>query len=557
VLKRQPAYLAYTQLLPDFIAASEMDRKVEVQNDFHPIAYSGDMLPLENPPLMVSWRGRHVPKDSDDLLTQLDARIVDNQGLVCYQVSGVTRDHLAVFIKDDVNQKTPCYQEYINIESLRMLSVAKRVISAFLHIHGYPAFSDHGDEVEEVVSEAEAEGTGEPSQKKGKGKRKHAALATIEEGSSTTHPIATSTTSPEEIYLKYAKPQRPNPLPWGAVDKIPNSDGLYMPFLLGLEKVDETMVPNLLSTYFLRCLGSDIPSCFETLRRLRSAFGVIAHTRCGHELAHLCKAIDIGLKAQVQIVPIFDGSVYQGSLLSGSRFTLLFGSNVYEPATYAALPQILREHSHHASSLKTIVELTGIDITECVTMRQMSQLLMKEAVRVELLDQVIALAKRVTFKEEFWPINPSTLKNFLDALGKYALIEDIPDSVPLHPSMLFERSVQNSLLAAFGFIAPCFNIPSCPQFKLQADLPCPPHFVIARTTILHASEQLTQILETGWIANNPRNLSKKNKDYPIPNKDAKEIWTLMCSLRTPPPLPVALVVTPVKKAVAKVNFDFV
>jgi hypothetical protein len=559
VKKRQPAYLAYTQLLPDFIEATHRGTKVEVMNNFFPVNYIGDIIPLHSPPVMVSFRGRHVPLDSDSLLAAADARIVDNQGTTCYQLDNPTKEQLGIMIADDVNQRTNCFQDHVNIEGLRMLNLVKRVLTAFLLIHGYPAFSDDTEEEEEAkVSEEPIE---KQTQGKKRGRSASQELASVPESAPVTaHPVKAKTVLSQVDMLKYAKPQRINPQPWGSLDELPNADGVYMPFLIGLEKIDETMVPNLLSDFFLRSLGSDSASCFATLERIRASMGVISKTRAGHELAHFCKAVDIGLRAQAQLFPVFDSGVYQGTLISGSQFELQFAKNVYVPAKYADLKNIVTSHSFHVSSLKTIMDLTGVrEVMDCRTMRQLSLLLRKSGTRIDVVEEILEAAKRVTFKEEgYWPINPTTLKKFLKALPMYLTVDDIPDDIPMHPTMLFDTDVYASLLSAFGFMVPSFNIPSCPYYELGADKDMPQFFVIARTTIKFAAEQLKKTIQEGFISNGPRNLSKKNKDYPIPAKDAREIWTLLSDIRNPPPtpLPALASATPAVQKVSELVYDF-
>ena len=55
---------------------------------------------------------------------------------------------------------------------------------------------------------------------------------------------------------------------------------------------------------------------------IRSAFGIIGRTDSGNVLAHLCKTLRIALRAQARLFPIFDGRTYEGSIVSGSKFTI-------------------------------------------------------------------------------------------------------------------------------------------------------------------------------------------------------------------------------------------
>jgi hypothetical protein len=557
--KNQPAYSLYKELIPEYLYATRIQKNVPVSGGNYPINFDGLLLPIEDPPVVVSW-SKPIPHDSTIMLSQIQSEMVDIQGYRCHSLPKPTIDALRVFVRDGVDTKCRVYRDHVNIDALRQLKLVQMIFSAFLHMHGYPGYStmDDSDEVVEFMRKSD-----QPSSSGTKRARVEVAKDTSEvleekvesacEDDDNQRKIGAP--KAEDFLIRWAKPQRQNDNPWGNSNSLPNSSGMFVPFVLGLESPDPDMVPLFVSRFLIRGLGSDINQCFQQLREIQGAFGTIAKTLAGHIYAHLAKCMYIGLEAQCQIFPVFDEDIYQGCVLSGSHFVIDFDKEVYGPTAYENLQVLVSENSLHTGSLKRISDLVGVEaLKDCKSMRQISKILLATPIRPQDIEEIKEMAKRIFFpKIQYWPINPKTLKDFFTSISQYNTVQDIDNEIPLHPDMLFSEDVGHSMLAAFGYMVPNFNIPSCPSFELTTTCPCPPHFVVARSVITYACENLDKIRTSKFVSNNPRNISKVHKDYLIPTKDAPDIWSLLIDFVGPPlevdlssfPVPVA---KPVKES---------
>jgi len=111
----------------------------------------------------------------------------------------------------------------------------------------------------------------------------------------------------ENIKVRLETPFESSPAYINDIDHVPNAEGLWVPFFSDLHHFDKATVPNVIETYFMGCLGNDAESAIEMSRNIRAAWGNIAYTEFGKQIAHLAFCIRIALEAQARVVPLFRG----------------------------------------------------------------------------------------------------------------------------------------------------------------------------------------------------------------------------------------------------------
>jgi len=541
----QPAYGVYISNLPAFLKAYVVKEAVSLHDIGFDVNIPAElMIPACIPPMIVTFR-RPLNDSETVKIASFGYQVVKAQAkMECYVFSNLTLAQVVEIKRMDANDICPAIANTVNMSSLRTWVFVVKTLSLVLRVHTYPAYQNDdvyfsGDEEEEVI----AEGFSNKRQRMDIGTRSDilTVLDHEDEGDveQSVHEESIKPTVTRHVNLTKAKPPSRDTLPWGTADEIPNADGLLFPYISDLSSYDIKTVPDFFADYLLRFLGPSHEAMTRRLDDIRSAFGTIGKTDSGKMLAHLCKTLRVALQAQARLFPIFNNGIYEGSIVSGSKFSLYVNQISYKPGTYSQLQEAVKSANLHSAVLKKILGLCGIGdrFTEVTSMRALSRVLKEVPITEDLKQQLLDLAHNLTFPQKYWPVNSTTILKFLE-LVLTPLEAAIDDDIPLHPTQLFYVKRAHSLLSAFGFSAPSFTIPNTSVHILKSSLqsPVPSTFCVRSTSLSTAIIDFDTMVSNQSIRNNPTNLSRTHQDFSI--KDQKiEIWASLVKVCNRDPLP--------------------
>jgi hypothetical protein len=266
---------------------------------------------------------------------------------------------------------------------------------------------------------------------------------------------------------------------------------------------------------------------FDWLEKLRIAWAIILTTDSGNELSHLCRCIQIALRAQATVYPIFYNEVYEGSVICGAGFTISVGKECIQPLSYAELQSVVRKSSAHSLALKEIAKLAGgveNALDNCTTMRELATFCRGTAMDEITKATIVKEAYKLSFKNRYWSTAVTNIHKALVLITNPE--QQISVDVPMHPKYLFSSERIELVLAAFGHQAPTFMIPNGAKCKLTAVDP-PKHLYVRTTTVDAAVLDMRYMKENGLITNNNQALSSKHRDAALKNADKVEVWKLL------------------------------
>lgn len=533
----QQGYASYIAHLPAFLKAYLDKRNTPFEKQGYPVNLPLERcIPIENPPLVIDFNGP-IPSKHVELLNKIGfERIRVNRTDNIVRFPTITFEQARGVRGMNPNFTTPAPVNTVNLQSFEMWILVLRVVSTLLLAHTYPAFADGEhkmDEFDELTEDLLKRKAVTDLQNAPKRVREEAGMhpnpdeididddmqdAAEEDG------VDLSGHKTNHIDLHKAKPPRQNMIGWGSPDAIPNTSGLFFPYIPELCTYDKVTVPSLIEDFLIQSLGAKPEHQVERMDRIRSAWGVIGQTDSGNAMAHLCKVISLSLRSQGRTFPIIREGVYQGSILSGARLFIGIHGMVHYPVTFDKLQEETGGYHLHSVVLDKIIEIVDDDdLTkhrpDC--MRVLRAQLLNSTLTEEERDEVRRLAVHLHFKgDKFLAINSQSI---------VAVLEDIEDdndtksNLPMHHSVLFSRDRVLVSLSAFGYQAPSFMIDNCPRVPLVS--PKPPQTLVVRQKPLDlAVVDWKKMLESKEIRNNPRNLSRANRDRPIVGNDKTVIW---------------------------------
>lgn len=344
---------------------------------------------------------------------------------------------------------------------------------------------------------------------------------------------------------------------------LPNAEGLYFPYVKDLSVSDSTTLPFVVQHYFIKCLGEDLATASKSQMQLRSAWGLIKDTELGHELSHLYKCIHIALECQAAIYPVYTNSVYEGSVIWGSGYAICIHETVYKPIAYDKLQEVVQDTSMHSKAFNEIKALVTLDkheeLDECRSIRELSHIV--QGVELDEIgrEKLVGAAHRLCFPNKYWSGKQRYVKMALDMIRHWSCAEDIDEDIPMHPSMLFSRKMEEVVLSAFGHQAPSFMIPNGRRVDLVEGSEPPMHLLMRMVGLNEAVLDMEYMLENGSVTNNNSNLSAKHKDSAFNGADKREVWERLCDIvetRSQKPAAEEVSTTSLGKAASGIDFDW-
>jgi hypothetical protein len=548
----QPGFAAYINHLPAFMKANNEKITIPLNKQGYVTNFAVEKcIPIPHPSLVVDYNGPIPNKFVEGLSTLGFERIVVHKNDNILRFPSPSLNDIRAIKKTTPNTKTPSPAQTVNMEAFDTWILSLRVITNLLHTHIYPAFRDDGhimEEIERMVDELmTSKRAAEPMESQS------AKRARLDEEGNSAEPnqggedvemveelLATLTS---EVPLRKAKYTQSSESKWGSSDEIPNASGIFFPYIPELASFDNVTIPHLFETYLLQSLGNTPEQQIDRLDKIRSLWGIISKTDSGNILAHLGKVIHLSFTAQGRCFPIIQDEVYQGSVLSGARYFIGINGQIQRPLSFDKLQQETGSFHLHSGALKRIAAIVcGVDEVEddsetlaevrsTTTLRQLRGYLMKQNLSEEDRDEIKRVAKNLHYKNDsHLAVNAQTIARVLSSMTDSDQQDDI--TLPMHHSALFSRDNVFVSLSSFGFQAPSFNIDNCPRVSLKDSKP-PTTLVIRQKTLEVATLDWKNMLDNQEIKNNPRNLSRANRDRTLTGNDKVVIWDKLKKLLEP------------------------
>jgi hypothetical protein len=519
----QPGYACYTKNLPAFMEATMTNKSTIICNRGYPLTTVKNQLPWRVPSLIYDFDKN--PSDGKVEQLKQHSQIIGGRGKnKTFVMTEPTIANIRDLVKIGANRKTSHVMGTVNIDAMKMVHVIKKILSAFICTHVYPALrhptdkKPMGSRVESVTKKRKlTEDTFEAKIADVHKDDDDVAMMTNEDNEKKDPSL-----KEVNIELSRAKPTLSIDRMWGPVDTIPNASGLYVPFVKELAVGDSVTLPTVISSYFVRSLSSDLQGMCHQLNELKAAWGVISSTTLGHEITHLAKCIDIALQAQATIYPVYTNDVYEGCVISGSGYSISIRDEIMQPIAYDKLQKLVQDNSAHSRALRQINERVGalVEIDTIRTMRELSHVVQEQELDESSKTDIVKAAHQLCFENKYWSTSPMNVKRMLDLLRND---EDIGVDVPLHPKYLFATDRVEMILSAFGHQAPTFMLANGPKYQLGKDDP-PKNFNVRTTTVESAILDMKYMIENGYMTNNTQNLSNKHRDTPLKGSDKVEVW---------------------------------
>jgi hypothetical protein len=525
----QPGYTSYVSHLSAFMKAYLTRVNVPLnQQGYLAQLPLNQCIQIGHPPLVIDYNGPIPSKHVDILGTIGFERIKMNKTDNILRFPSITLDQAKEIHRTNPNLTTPAPVNTVNLAAFESWISVLKLVSLLLLSHTYPAFTDDdhflGD-IDTLLEDLTKRKAGSELGNTPKRARQGDAVNRNRGEGDEEMVDEDDLLLPDEstITLHKAKPPRNNVPGWGTPDELPNASGLFFPFVPELTSYDTVTVPRLIETFLIQSLGNKPEKQLEILDKIRSAWGIIGKTDAGNAMAHLCKVIHLSLRAQARAFPFVIDGVYQGCVLSGGRFWVGVNGQVYRPLSYIKLQEETGSYHMHSRVLDRIMELVDdVDFARPETMRSLRQVLLAATLTEEDRDEVRKLSVSLHFKnDKFLAVNAQTLMRVLQDIISLGDAEDL--SLPMHHSALFSRDKVFVSLSSFGYQAPSFQIDNCPKVSLSSVKP-PQTLVVRQKPLDVATVDWKSMIESKEMRNNPRNLSRANRDRSIVGNDKTALW---------------------------------
>lgn len=527
----QLGFSQYRDNLPAFMQANDISKRVPLLAEGYPIKIPSEKcIPFSLPPISVTF-----DKVPDSFKSLRETASVEDVSVKGKQTGFLVQAQPGILSK--VLRTSPDTKAYSPVGSVGSgeypsLVTIIRILSSFFSIHTYPAYSNEEDfkpeeNHDESVSKRKADlSTGNEGIPLNAKRR-------IVSDNGISVSITIEDNIAEEVVLRYARVPSTKNAGWGGVSSIPVTSGIVCPYIPELASWDKDTVPKLIERYFLRCLGSSTNSCLHGFSRLSQDWKKsIYKTDIGNSLTHLAKLAGLCLASETRLFPIFEGSQYLGSYLSGAHFSIGLRGSLVLPQTYAEnKPEFDGFSSHESNLSKFVMEVAGSDADEedvelalsSNTMRELHSTVMSKF-SVDFVNDDLSNLKKLRFPQAYLTINMQNVSSVCEQImtGEFAT------DLPMHYSAFGSNDPFKLGLAAFGPSPPSPNIPGAPKIKFSGKVPTDkdlPRLLVFRKCALDiAVSDWKECLETGYVGNNPPNLNARYANVKVSGLEDKRSW---------------------------------
>lgn len=244
--------------------------------------------------------------------------------------------------------------------------------------------------------------------------------------------------------------------------------GYFFPYFNGLVLPDKAETPRILIGYFSSLFGSRPQDVLTSIKNLQEGWVSLSNTTAGLEISHLVFGIDLAIRGNCRIKPVFLNSIYSGFVLTGEDFLIAKGSSMVKKTPLEALREEISEYDQHGDSiakLVLIISAAPIEATKEASIITANHILSPRAlhnqirIRVfstEKQNEINALVPKLRYSQKLFDLSDKLSLSTI--LKKIARKEFLPDSAPfyLRSNALFTKDPIFSSLAAYGPRAPSF-----------------------------------------------------------------------------------------------------
>lgn len=474
----QPAYKNYISYLPAYMKAMATQERQSVIKSFHPLDYPATSPLVQSGLPSVAISFSNVPDAALlDRIRSEGGMELSVRGQKIFLIASPNGDLLRAVANAGAIRNTAAPTGSANLESLSTLSLIRRIFSAFLRTHVYPAFNDvdhlEYNEKNWVVTSVDKR-TADTTLTRGKKRtRAEDGSSAMEDISEPIEEVDTSSTIPPGNKIIYAIPGSKTTHGWGEASELPTGDGLFVRYVEQLQNTDrEKIVPRIINQYFLGTLGEHTDAVRTLFGKIRSDWGVLCHTPEGKVLSHIAKCIDVGIRAQARIFPVIDSGEYIGSALLGAGFQISAYDKVWTPVSAIALQNSITAAGSHVVHLKAIADIIGgmdeevyDNVMKTTTMVQLREVLLEASMTDEERDKIATIALKLKFNQKSLNVSVPNLVKVFNLIANPA--EDLPVDFPIHPTKLFEKARFPLVWSAFGANAPTCNFAGGKTIDLQ------------------------------------------------------------------------------------------
>lgn len=246
-----------------------------------------------------------------------------------------------------------------------------------------------------------------------------------------------------------------------SADSLP-STGILFPYFDGMVLPDKANVPRILLHIFSKCLGKTPGDLMTAARNIQEGWASLSTTGTGLIISHVIFGMNLALSgARLHIVVI--GGVYQGFILSGSKFTVFKGGQEHKLLKQTELTAEFKKLDEHDEALLDLAEIiSGAPLFED---RDKNEVVLPEQIRsprrihyalkiraFEPAEQatISKLLSKLHFRQTYWDRSNDTqvLRVIKTLLEREWLPQDAPYCI--QSGTVFSREPILSALAAFG-----------------------------------------------------------------------------------------------------------
>mmetsp|Transcript_9692 Transcript_9692/g.14677 ORF Transcript_9692/g.14677 Transcript_9692/m.14677 type:complete len:608 (+) Transcript_9692:4263-6086(+) len=533
----QPGYASYIQNLPHFMLATARQQVLYIGTGGAPLPQLNDTLPWKLPALIYDFNKKLTERKVETLKDHSDIVASGRSTNPTF----VMRDPSLQLISDLMNDEpkpsitTRHVFGTVNLDAMKTVLMLRNITTGFLLTHRYAAFRTSDDLNPCNVTDDD----GVVTKKRKVSTTSYLVAATtpgdhIEDLSAEDLVTMKDAQNPVPIIkLTVAKPSSNTQPIFGSARDIPNADGLFFPYVRDLSISDNLTVPNVIIHYMSKSLGINVHEIVRIIGKLKSAWGLIKDTDFGHEVTHMYKCIDIALKSQAAVFPIFTNGIYEGTVVWGTGYYIGLNDKVYRPLAYDKLLEEINDKSMHSSALQRIIDLCDDnvrnEISDCKSIRGLASIVQRVELTEVSKSQIVKEAHKLCYSNKYWSSVQRYVCRMLDLLTNWN-DGNIDADIPMHPSKIFSTGREEVILSAFGHQAPTFLIPNGQNIELREDRDPPKQFHVRMVELNKAIVDMKYVLENGTITNNNSNLSSKHKDSALNGESKKMVWGKLCEL---------------------------
>lgn len=243
--------------------------------------------------------------------------------------------------------------------------------------------------------------------------------------------------------------------------------GIFLPYFDGLLLPDKAETPRIIIGLFSRCLGGNATELKSAVGMISRGWPSLTTTSTGLSLSHLVFVLDLAIKANCGMRPVFIKGEYKGCVLLGGGYALTLDNVVHAPYEREQMAAEFALVSRHEVNLAQISEILsavppiGETKNEAVLPEHITG---GRALHYYLRDRNLdptqqvklrELVQGLRFEETFWETND---KKRVSAAIETILQDNgwLPEAAPFcyKSAALFTKEPILSTCAAFGLKAP-------------------------------------------------------------------------------------------------------